>query len=161
MIGGAILESFCLFMLSLAKPDRFYQVSELVFKCPYNRAILMDSQIFLSQGVGVGIAAGAMYVPSVAVVSHYFRKRRALAMTIVASGSSLGAVIHPIMLNNLFKRIGFSNAARANAGLISVMLLIACGLMRTRLPPNPQPIGVRKALAKFSKDKPYLYATVG
>lgn len=102
-----------------------------------------------------------MYVPSVAVVSHYFRKRRSFAMTVVASGSSLGSIIHPIMLNNLFKRIGFANAARANAGLISGMLLISCLLMRTRLPLNPHPIGIREALVKFSKDRPYLLATVG
>lgn len=109
----------------------------------------------------MGLAAGIMYVPSVAVVSHYFRKRRALAMTIVASGSSVGSIIHPIMLNNLLGSIGFANAARANAGLVSGLLLIACGMMRTRLPPNPAPIGLREALAKFSKDSAYVCATVG
>ncbi|KAF9064955.1 MFS general substrate transporter [Rhodocollybia butyracea] len=142
VIGGAILESFCLFMLSLAKPDQYYQV-------------------FLSQGLGVGIASGMMYVPSVGVVSHYFRRRRALAMTLVASGSSLGSVVHPIMLNNLLNKIGFAKAARANAGLVSVLLLCACLLMRTRLPPNPAPIGLREAFIKFSKDKAYVLATVG
>ncbi|KAE9387169.1 MFS general substrate transporter [Gymnopus androsaceus JB14] len=142
MIGGAILESFCLFMLSLTKPNQFYQV-------------------FLSQGVGAGLGAGMMYVPSMAVVSHYFRKRRALAMTIVASGSSLGSIIHPIMLNNLLGPLGFAKAARANAGLVSGLLLIACASMRTRLPPSPAPIGFREALVKFSKDRAYVCATAG
>ncbi|KIK69481.1 hypothetical protein GYMLUDRAFT_189154 [Collybiopsis luxurians FD-317 M1] len=142
LIGGAILESFCLFMLSLAKPNQFYQV-------------------LLSQGFGVGIAAGMMYIPSVAVISHYFRRRRALAMTLVASGSSLGSIVHPIMLNNLFARIGFAQAARANAGLVSGLLLIACLLMRTRLPPNAAPIGLRDAFVKFAKEPAYVCATMG
>ncbi|KIK69480.1 hypothetical protein GYMLUDRAFT_91751 [Collybiopsis luxurians FD-317 M1] len=142
VIGGAILESFCLFMLSLAKPNQYYQ-------------------ILLSQGFGVGLAAGMMYVPSVGVVSQYFRRRRALAMTIVASGSSLGSVVHPLMLNNILTRIGFANAARANAGLISGLLLVGCLLMRTRLPPNPAGIGLKEMFAKFLKDTPYVYATVG
>ncbi|KAG2359616.1 hypothetical protein BDR07DRAFT_1378578 [Suillus spraguei] len=74
---------FSLFMLSLSKPDQYYQ-------------------IYLSQGIGLGVASGLMYIPSVAVISHHFRRRRTLVMTFVATGASLGAIIHPIMLNNLF-----------------------------------------------------------
>ncbi|KAJ7689733.1 major facilitator superfamily domain-containing protein [Mycena rosella] len=82
-------------MLSLCKPEQFYQV-------------------FLAQGLGVGIGAGAVYVPSIAIVSHYFQKRRALAMSIVTAGSALGAVVHPIMLNNTLRSsLGFANALDA------------------------------------------------
>ncbi|KAJ7433451.1 hypothetical protein B0H11DRAFT_2296850 [Mycena galericulata] len=77
LYGGSALMCFSLFMLSLCKPEQFYQ-------------------IFLAQALGMGIGVGAVYIPSVAIVSHYFQKRRALAMSIVASGSSLGAVVHPI-----------------------------------------------------------------
>ncbi|KAJ7739252.1 hypothetical protein DFH07DRAFT_965807 [Mycena maculata] len=68
-------------MLSLCKPDKFYQ-------------------IFLAQGLGAVLGTGMVYVPSVVAVTHYFNKRRSIAITIVAAGSSLGAVVHPIMLNN-------------------------------------------------------------
>ncbi|KIJ57087.1 hypothetical protein M422DRAFT_198467 [Sphaerobolus stellatus SS14] len=139
--GGSALSAFSLFMLSLTKEDQFYQV-------------------FLSQGVGHGLAAGLIYVPSLAVVSQYFQHRRNLVMAIVASGSSLGAIIHPIMLNNTLDRIGFAKATRANAGLISGLLFIACLLMRTRLPPPKAP-PLRAALVKFSKDKAYLFAVFG
>ncbi|KAJ7511314.1 MFS general substrate transporter [Mycena galericulata] len=60
LYGGATLQCFSLFMLSVCKPEQFYQ-------------------IFLAQGLG----AGTVYVPSVAVVSHYFQKRRALLAMIV------------------------------------------------------------------------------
>ncbi|KAI0666568.1 MFS general substrate transporter [Trametes maxima] len=143
LYGGSLLLAFSLFMLSLAKPDKYYQV-------------------FLSQGVGAGLGAGMVYIPSVAVLSQYFHKRRALAMTIVASGSSLGAIIHPIMLNNTLTKIGFGSAARANAGMITGLLIIACLLMRIpgqqqlKTPPN-----LWASAKRFSKDGAYIFATLG
>ncbi|OBZ66090.1 Riboflavin transporter MCH5 [Grifola frondosa] len=144
LYGGSLLISFSLFMLSLAKPNHFYQ-------------------IFLSQGLGAGLGAGMIYVPSVAVVSHYFQRRRALAMMIVASGSSFGAVIHPIMLNNMLNngRFSFGTAIRASAGLVSGLLLVACVLMRTRLPPPQKSADLRKTLVKISRDGAYIAATMG
>ncbi|OBZ66095.1 Riboflavin transporter MCH5 [Grifola frondosa] len=144
LYSGSLLISFSLFMLSLAKPDHFYQ-------------------IFLSQGLGAGLGTGIIYVPSVAIVSHYFQRRRALAMTIVASGSSFGAVIHPVMLNNMLnnRRFSFGTAIRASAGLVSGLLLVACVLMRTRLPPPQKSAHLGKALVKFSRDRAYVAATLG
>ncbi|KAF7350239.1 MFS general substrate transporter [Mycena venus] len=140
--GGSVLQCFSLFMLSLCKQERFYQ-------------------IFLAQGLGLGIGGGMIYISSVAVVSHYFQQRRALAMTFVASGSSLGAVVHPIMLNNTFQRLGFGNAVRASAGLMSGLLLIACLLMRPRLPPANSHPPFWKALPRFARDTPYVLAVLG
>lgn len=109
----------------------------------------------------MGLGAGLIYIPSVAIVSHYFKKRRALAMSLVSSGSSLGAVLHPIMLNNTLGKIGFGNAVRASAGLVSGMLLIACLLMHPRLPPPRNTPRLGKALRKFSRDGAYIAATAG
>ncbi|KAG2120295.1 major facilitator superfamily domain-containing protein [Suillus cothurnatus] len=143
VIVGSLLQSFSLFMLSLSKPDQYYQ-------------------IFLTQGVGLGIASGLVYVPSIAVVSHHFRRRRTLAMTFVASGSSLGAVIHPIMLNNLLNgRLGFGNGVRTSAGFVSVLLLIACLCMRTRLDPPVTPANYIVAAKKCVRDVPFIFATAG
>jgi MFS family permease len=47
-------------------------------------------QVILAQGVCVGIGAGCLFVPSVAILSTYFSTRVATAMGIAASGSSLG-----------------------------------------------------------------------
>ena len=47
-------------------------------------------QIFLAQGVLVGLGAGCLFVPSVAICATYFSTRRALATGIVASGGSIG-----------------------------------------------------------------------
>jgi len=103
-------------MLSLAKPDQYYQAG-IYFSL--HGSATDYTQVFLSQGIGSGCAAGLLYIPSMAVVSQYFRKRRALVMTFVASGACLGAVVHPIMLNNTLNgSLGFANGVRASAGLV-------------------------------------------
>ncbi|KAE9402331.1 MFS general substrate transporter [Gymnopus androsaceus JB14] len=140
--GGAVLDIVCLWLLCLTKPDSFYQT-------------------FLVQGLGCGIAQGLTYLPSVALVSHYFMQHRALAMTIVASGSSMGSIIQPIMLNNLLNTHGFKTAAVANAALITGLLLWACLLMRTRLPPPSSTLPFKTAIVKFSNDGAYMVGCFG
>ncbi|OAX37105.1 MFS general substrate transporter [Rhizopogon vinicolor AM-OR11-026] len=143
VIGASLLQAISLFMLSLAKPDQYYQV-------------------FLSQGIGSGCAGGLLYIPSMAVVSQYFCKRRALVMTFVASGACLGAVIHPIMLNNTLNgRLGFANGVRASAGLISGLLLIACFLIRPRLPPSKSSMNFFETANKCARDHAYIFGTAG
>ena len=104
-----------------------------------------------------------MYVPSIAVLSHHFHSRRAMAMSLVATGTSLGTIVHPIMLNNtLHGSLGFANATRISAGMISILLLTACILIRTRTPPSNRPVlEIRKCLYKFSKDKAYVVSIIG
>ena len=111
--------------------------------------------LFRSVGIGIGM----IYLPSIAVLSHYFQRRRAFVMTLVATGSAVGAVVHPIMLNNTLDKLGFATATRANAGLVSGLLLISCLLMRTRLPPPPMKASLKASLKKFSRDKAYLCCT--
>ncbi|KAJ6629721.1 major facilitator superfamily domain-containing protein [Mycena sp. CBHHK59/15] len=138
--GGCFLQCFSLFMLSLCKPGKLYQ-------------------IVLAQGLGAGIGAGAAYVPSIAIVSHYFKKRTAMAMSITAAGVSLGSVVHPIMLNNTLHRLGFANAVRASAALVSVLLLIACLLMHPKSPP-PRDLEFWKSLRRFSRDRAFIFSTI-
>lgn len=47
-------------------------------------------QIFLAQGVMVGLGFGCLYLPAPAVVSQHFYGRRALAIGISSIGSGLG-----------------------------------------------------------------------
>lgn len=47
-------------------------------------------QVFLAQGLCVGIGTGMVFVPSVSVVTTAFSRRRAIAIGIVSSASSLG-----------------------------------------------------------------------
>lgn len=71
------MTSLSIFMLSLAKPLHYYQ-------------------IFLSQGVGMGIGAGFTFTPTLSNISHQFYERKALAGGIILSGTSAGALVFPI-----------------------------------------------------------------
>jgi MFS family permease len=47
-------------------------------------------QVFLALGVCVGLGAGCLFVPSVAIVATYFSTKRAAATGLTAAGGSVG-----------------------------------------------------------------------
>lgn len=93
-------------------------------------------QLVLAQGVCVGLAAGCMFVPSVALLPQYFRRKRGLANGLAASGSSIGGVVYPIMFNQLQKKVGFPWATRALGFLCFGTVCISLSLMRIRFAPK-------------------------
>lgn len=72
-------------------------------------------QQFLAQGVLFGICSSFGVQPALAVVGQYFHRRRALAMGIVAGGSSVGGVCFPLMFASLIPRVGFAWSLRVAA----------------------------------------------
>ncbi|OTB00546.1 hypothetical protein M426DRAFT_324213 [Hypoxylon sp. CI-4A] len=69
-------------------------------------------QVMLAQALCTGAGTGCLYIPSVAIIPQYFSKRKALAMGIVTSGSSLGGVVYALMFQGLLSRVGFGWATR-------------------------------------------------
>ncbi|RDB17264.1 Riboflavin transporter MCH5 [Hypsizygus marmoreus] len=142
-IGGACLFVFCLFMISLTKPEQYYQ-------------------IFLAQGLGLGIAIGVCYVPGLALISQYFYRRRAIAMSIAATGSAAGGALHPIMLNRLFHgSLGFHSSVRASAGMCLGLFALALPLLKPRLPPSRRHSSLLSTFRIFVRDVPYVIMTFG
>ena len=47
-------------------------------------------QLFLAQGVCIGIGSGIVLIPSISVITARFDKHRAIAIGIASSGSSVG-----------------------------------------------------------------------
>lgn len=78
-----------------------------------------------------------VYLPSLGIVSHYFKVKAPVVLGIVSTGGSVGAALHPVMLNKLIDSVGFQNAVRINAGMNAALLIIANLVLRTRLPPRP------------------------
>lgn len=66
-----------LFMVSIADRSKYYQ-------------------LYLSQGLGMGIGAGLIYVPTMALQGQHWRARRALAMGVVVCGMFVHLVGHAI-----------------------------------------------------------------
>ncbi|KAL1705753.1 major facilitator superfamily domain-containing protein [Schizophyllum commune] len=109
LLSGGLLTTFGILMASLSKG--FYQ-------------------FFLCQGVLFGLAAGLLFYPAMTSVSSCFTAYRATALGIVATGSSVGGVIFPIMLERLFSKIGFAWTLRIvglfnAAGCLLAWLLVS------------------------------------
>ncbi|KAJ7163767.1 MFS general substrate transporter [Mycena filopes] len=142
-IGGGAIFIISIFMLSLAKPLKYYQ-------------------IFLSQGIGMGIGLGFTFVPTISITVHHFAKRRGLASGVALSGSSIGATVFPIMLNHLIPKIGFPRAVRATGYIVLGCIVAGNALMRTRLPPRSQrPNATPPNIKAFFTDAAYMWAVLG
>jgi len=137
LIGGSLLSVFGQMMLSLC--TKYWQV-------------------FLAQGICIGVGAGCLFVPAVAILSTYFSSKIATATGIAAAGSSLGGVIYPIVFYRLQPTIGFPWATRVLAFMMLATLGLSNCVMRVRV----LPAGRRKFfdLTAFT-EAPYLLFVFG
>ncbi|KZT33310.1 MFS general substrate transporter [Sistotremastrum suecicum HHB10207 ss-3] len=154
-ISSSLLYIVCNFMLSIAKHHEYYQ-------------------IFLSQGLGMGIAMGAMYASTIGILIRHFRTyHRALAIGIASTGAAIGGVIYPIMLNNSIHRGDalvsggtvdtFPGAIRQNAVLNTGMLVLANLLIRVRYSQADRG-NFRSRFAdmmRFLKEPTYVFTCIG
>lgn len=101
----------------------------------------------------MGTVMGFLQFPALAAVSQFFNKKRAAALGIVISGSSIGGVVIPIALSKMLNgtTIGFSWAVRIIGFVMIPLLAFACLTVRSRLPPRTTTFFIWKAFreAKF------------
>ncbi|KAL7932472.1 major facilitator superfamily domain-containing protein [Trichoderma chlorosporum] len=121
--GGSIVHIFGLMMISLSK--EYYQ-------------------FFLAQGIVSAIGSSAVFNACMSSIVSWFHKRRAAAFGIMVSGSSVGGVVLPIMMNKLILKIGFPWMMRTLAFMFTVLLGIACLTVKSRLPPRPRRFVLRE-----------------
>ncbi|KUJ21271.1 MFS general substrate transporter [Mollisia scopiformis] len=93
-------------------------------------------QVMLSQGFCIGIGAGCLFVPCISILPTYFSSKLGLTVGLASSGSSVGGVIYPIVLNELLNRIGFAWSVRVLGFIALVTLLVPLSVMRMRAPPQ-------------------------
>ncbi|CAO2657115.1 Nn.00g032410.m01.CDS01 [Neocucurbitaria sp. VM-36] len=105
-LGSGTGTIIALLMLSLAQPGQFWQ-------------------IFLVQGLLMGLTIAFGVQPALTVVGQHFKERRALAMGIVSTGSALGGIGFPLMFERLLPTVGFANALRLTALKIAICYSIA------------------------------------
>lgn len=121
LLGGTFFHVFGLMMASLS--TEYYQ-------------------FILAQGLCSPLGASAIFNACVNSVSTWFAKRRAFALGIMASGSSLGGVVLPIMVSHLIPQVGFAWAMRICAFLILFMLGIANLTLKSRLTHTKKPVSI-------------------
>ncbi|KAF2628030.1 MFS general substrate transporter [Macroventuria anomochaeta] len=93
-------------------------------------------QILLTQGVCLGVGGGCQFVSTLSVLSTYFDKRRALAMGIAATGTTVGSIVMPVIVQQLLPVIGFAWTVRCLGLMMTVLGLAAAIGLRTRVPPR-------------------------
>ncbi|KZW04433.1 MFS general substrate transporter [Exidia glandulosa HHB12029] len=141
VILGWLLNIFSLFMLSLAKPQQYYA-------------------IFLSQGVGVGLGLGCIFLPTHGIIALHFQKKRSLAMGLAFSGASAGSLVLPIMVNHLLHGpLGFANGVRVFASVAAVTQL--CGICLMRGKEKRKSTAPPASLLHFFREVHYVFAVAG
>ncbi|KAF8815618.1 MFS general substrate transporter [Phlegmacium glaucopus] len=117
---SGIVAVFSLCMLSIVQPHKIYQE-------------------FLCQSVLFSAGAVFGYMPSMAIIPHWFKKNTAVALGIVLGSASLGGIVIPIMLHKLIPRIGFGWTIRALALIVLASYVVATVTIRARRPRRPLP----------------------
>lgn len=92
-------------------------------------------QCLLAQGFVIGIGAGCLFIPAVALLPTYFSTRIGLAIGLAASGSSTGGIIYPIMFYKLVGQVGFGWATRIIGFTALATLLIPIFFLKMRVQP--------------------------
>ncbi|KAF4440335.1 hypothetical protein F53441_12283 [Fusarium austroafricanum] len=109
----------------------------------------------LAQGLMVGIGAVCLSILSVAITSSWFTTKLPLVNGLALSGSGLGGVVLPIMIQKLTNQVGLPWAVRGIALLMFVLLAFSNLVYRPGLNvggATRRPLVDRTAF----KDKPYL-----
>jgi MFS family permease len=88
----------------------------------------------LVQGVLIGFGSAAAFIPLVADTSHWFARRRALAMAICASGNYLGGALWPKLTEVLLRHHDWRTTYLIVAAICLVGMLPACLVLRPRSP---------------------------
>ncbi|KAJ5937938.1 monocarboxylate transporter [Penicillium verhagenii] len=132
ILGGSFLHIFGLMMASISK--EYYQ-------------------LLLSQGICSAMGVCAIFQPSVNAIPSWFDKKRGTAYGILATGSSLGGVIFPIMVSRLINEIGYGWAMRVAAFLIMILLVTTALTVRSRVPPKPRAMDRDTLLRPFREVK--------
>ncbi|KAI0109240.1 major facilitator superfamily domain-containing protein [Nemania sp. FL0031] len=132
LVAGTIVYSFGLMVTSLS--TQYYQ-------------------FILSQGIVLALGASAVFNCATNSVITWFFKKRATALGIMVSGSSLGGVVLPIMMEKLIPQIGFPWTIRTLGFMFLALCGISCVTVKSRLPPRPKPLRLADYVSPFKELK--------
>ncbi|KAL6791705.1 major facilitator superfamily domain-containing protein [Trichoderma sp. SZMC 28012] len=89
-------------------------------------------QYLLAQGILLGIGNALLFYPATGAISEWFNHKRGLALGIALSGSSVGGIFWPIIINKLFTVVSAPWVHRIIALISIPVLLAACFLVTER-----------------------------
>ncbi|KAI8867609.1 MFS general substrate transporter, partial [Ramicandelaber brevisporus] len=134
MAGGALIMTLGLMLASLA--------TELW-------------QLFLTQGLVLGMGASLIVFPAITVPSQWFDRYRGMATGIVFAGSGVGGLALSPLSQALMDSVGIHWTLRIMGFIVLGAALIAAVFVRTRIPAVRKPISRIYDLQRF-KDRRFL-----
>ena len=92
-------------------------------------------QLAIVQGVLIGIGTSAGFGPLIANISHWFRRRRGIAVAATASGNYLAGVIWPTLLQGWIETEGW-RATYFGVGVFCIVTMVPLALLLRRATPG-------------------------
>jgi MFS family permease len=84
----------------------------------------------------VGIGSSLLFTPAIGAISHWFHLKRGTASGFAFTGSGIGGVIFPLMMQSLLPRLGWAWSVRIVGFVLLFLCLVGVALCRSRLPPK-------------------------
>ncbi|KAG7884786.1 hypothetical protein KL906_005436 [Ogataea polymorpha] len=106
-------------------------------------------QLFLTQGVLFGFGSGIIYFSALTIPMHWFKRKKAFAIGIASSGSSIGGVIWPIAVRRLISEVGVNWTNRILGFIYIPVAVILLLFLRPRLPVKLQETDYFLSLYRF------------
>ncbi|OXA62015.1 Monocarboxylate transporter 12 [Folsomia candida] len=91
--------------------------------------------LYFSIGVLVGLGSGFTYSPGLILIGNYFQKNRGMANGVVVSGSPVGGMIMPYMLNFLIQYLDCRGALLILGGIMMNAVICTLSYKPYRAPP--------------------------
>ena len=88
--------------------------------------------LYLSQGALIGLGVGFVYVPSIAILSQWFEKRRSLVNGVSSAGSGIGGLVFSLATGAMIDNLGLEWALRVTGIIALVALVLAAIFIRDR-----------------------------
>ncbi len=92
-------------------------------------------QLIVIQGLLIGIGSAASFGPLLADISHWFARRRGIAVTAVACGNYIGGMLWPLVMQPMMAAGGW-RLSYLLIGIICVVAMLPLAAMLRRAPPH-------------------------
>ncbi|KAK1527830.1 riboflavin transporter MCH5 [Colletotrichum paranaense] len=136
VVAGGLCMSASLLLLSLCKGLPLLTAKLVIFP---NGCHTEYYQILLAYSILGGLGGALLNSPSYGAIAHFFDSRRGFATGIAATAGSIGGIVYPILLQNLFPTLGFGPTARILGFILLGLTVPATLFIRSRLPKKEGP----------------------
>ena len=89
-------------------------------------------ELYLTQGLLVGLGIGFLYIPSTAILSQWFQSRRSLANGISSAGSGVGGACFAWATEAMISKLSIPWALRTTGIIVFIANAVATALLRDR-----------------------------